>query len=247
MDNISVRKMIIISGICISVAIFGSSVVMSRAALKVAGADKHRITVNGSAQKIVQSDFAVWAGECIRRGNDLPALYRKVGEDLAKVKKYLTSHGFGEKDIIVYRANREPFYKQNDLGNDTHEIQGYELTQVVAIRSKDIEKLKNLSRESLELINDGVEFDSASPDYFYTRLNDLKPEMFAEATAEAKRRATRMTKAAGQRIGPMRSAKEETFQVAPVDSAEPKDSEITDTDFPEKKITATVETVFEIE
>jgi hypothetical protein len=247
MDHVDNRKSIIISGICISVAIFGSSVVMSRAALKVAGADKHQITVTGSAEKIVQSDFAIWAGECVRRGNDLPALYKKVGEDLVKVKKYLTGHGFSEKDIIVYRANREPFYKQNDLGNDTHEIQGYELTQVIEIRSKDIEKLKNLSRESLELISEGIEFESASPDYFYTKLNDLKPEMYAEATAEAKRRATLMAKAAGQRIGPMRSATEETFQVVPVDSEEPQDSEINDTDFSEKKITSTVEARFEVE
>lgn len=247
MDNISVRKSLIIAGVCVSVAILGSSVVISRAAFKVAGTDKHQITVTGSAMKIVQSDFAVWAGECIRRGNDLPALYKKVGEDLVKVKKYLLGQGFSDKDIIVYRANREPLYKQNDLGNDTHEIQGYELTQVVAIRSKDIEKLKNLSRDSLELVSEGIEFESSSPDYFYTKLNDLKPEMYAEATAQAKRRAALMAKAAGQRIGSMRSAKEEIFQVAPVDSAELQDSEINDTDFPEKKITATVMASFEIE
>jgi len=245
MDQIDFRKSLIIAGVCISAAIYGSSIVLSHAALKVAGADKHQITVTGSAEKIVQSDFAAWAGVCTRRGMELKAIYEKVGEDLVRVKKYLIGKGFSEKDIIVFRVNQEILYKQNDLGNDTHEIQGFELTQVVEIRSKDIEKLKNLSRDALELIREGVEFDSSSPDYYYTKLNDLKPEMYAEATTEAKRKASLIAKAAGKKIGSMRSTKTETFQVAPVDSAESQDTEINDTDFPEKKITATVTAVFE--
>ena len=51
------------------------------------------------------------------------------------------------------------------------------------------------------------EFYSGSPEYFSTKLDDLKVEMLAKATENAKLRAENMVKATGNRIGFMRSAK----------------------------------------
>ena len=48
-----------------------------------------------------------------------------------------------------------------------------------------MDKIANISRESTKLINEGIEFDSGSPEYFYTQLDQLKVEMLAKATENA--------------------------------------------------------------
>jgi len=51
-------------------------------------------------------------------------------------------------------------------------------------------------------------------------LDELKVEMLAKATENAKLRAENMVKATGNRIGFMRSAKMGVFQITPVNSTE---------------------------
>ena len=50
------------------------------------------------------------------------------------------------------------------------EFIGYELTQTVQIESKEVDKIEKVSREITELLNQGVQFYSESPRYYYTKL-----------------------------------------------------------------------------
>ena len=56
----------------------------------------------------------------------------------------------------------------------SEEFVEYELTQTVAIESKDVNKIEKISKEITELLNQGVQFYSESPRYYFTKRADLK-------------------------------------------------------------------------
>lgn len=241
------NSQIIILGICIAVATIASSVILSGGFLKVMKFTREQITVTGSAQKEITSDYVVWRGDYWRRDADLKTAYAGLKGDLDKVKAYLVSKGVREGEIRFSSITTTTLYKKNEKGNDTNDIQGYNIGQTVEIRSNDVNRITDVSSESTELIAQGVEFSSQSPEYFYTKLDELKIEMLAKATENAKDRAASMAKSTGNKIGLMRSAKMGVFQITPANSTEVSDWGMNDTSSLDKKVTAVVNVSFAIE
>ena len=163
------------------------------------------------------------------------------------MKKYLAAKGVNEKEIAVSQAVTTTVYKKNEKGNDTNDIQGYSLSQYVEVRSGDVDKIIGVSRESTELIDQGIQFTSSLPEYFYTKLDALKIEMLAKATANAKQRAESMARATGNRVGLMRSARMGVFQITPITSTDVSDYGVNDTTSLDKKVMAVVTVSFAIE
>lgn len=241
------NSQIIILGICIAVATIVSSVIISRGVLRITKFIKEQIAVTGSAQKDIKSDYIVWRGNFSTRQADLKTGYKKLNDDLQVIKKYLVGKAINEKEIIVSQINTSKVYKKNEKGNDTNEIQLYSLSQTVEVRSNDVNKVDMVSRESTDLINENIEFESQAPEYFYTKLDELKIEMLSKATENAKARAENMVKATGNKIGSIRSARMGVFQITPINSMEVSDWGINDTSSLEKKVTAVVNANFAIE
>jgi len=241
------NSQIIILGICIAVATIVSSTILSKGFLKITKFIREQITVTGSAQKEIKSDYIVWKSTFSTRQADLKTGYKKLNEDLEKVKKYLIGKGVNEKEIIVSQISTGKVYKKNEKGNDTNEIQWYVLSQTVEVRSKDVERVDKVSRESTELIEENIELESQAPEYFYTKLDELKIEMLAKATENAKLRAENMVKATGNKIGSIRSARMGVFQITPITSTDVSDWGVNDTSSLEKKVMAVVSASFAIE
>jgi hypothetical protein len=241
------NSQIIILGLCIAVATIVSSLIISQGFLKVMRFSREVITVTGSAQKEIMSDYVVWSCTVTKREVDLASAYKNLKADVEKVKIYFGKSGISKEEMIISQITTETVYKKNEKGNDTNDIEGYKLKQSVELRSGDVEKITGLSRGSTELIDQGVQFESWAPDYFYTKIDELKIEMLAKATENAKARAENMAKATGNKIGVMRSAKMGVFQITPVNSTDVSDWGVYDTTSPDKKVTAVVNVSFAIE
>lgn len=198
---------IIILGICFVIATIVSTVILSKGLLQIKKFSSEVVTVTGSAEKKIVSDYIVWKGEFSRRAPELKSAYAMLQEDLKKVKEYLTSKGVKDDELVISQVNTKVLYKKNEKGYDTNEIEGYLLSQGIEVKSYDVPKIDNVSRESTELIMQGIEFISEAPQYFYTRLTELKIEMLAKATEDAKKRAITMAQSTGNKIGAIRSAK----------------------------------------
>ncbi len=245
--NFLKNSQIIILGICIAAATIVSSMILSGGVLKVMKFTREQICVTGSATKEIRSDYIIWKGTFSRRDTRLKTAYASLKDDLEKIKRYLASKGVAEKDILISSVTTATVYKKNEKGNDTNDIQYYLLSQSVEIRSNDVEKITMVSREATELIDQGIELESQSPEYFYTKLDELKLEMLAKASENAKLRAENMVRAAGNRIGLMRSARMGVFQITPATSTDISDYGMNDTTSLDKKVMAVVTVSFAIE
>ena len=241
------NSQIIILGVCIAAATIISSVILSQGVLKVMKFTREQITVTGSAQKDIESDLIVWKMALSRRDAGLKAAYALLKSDLEKVRAYLASKGVADSEYVVSPVGTTTLYKKNEKGYDTNEIEGYVLSQTIEVKSKYVDKTTQVSREATELIDQGVEVESYAPEYFYTKLDELKIEMLARATENAKERAVKMVNATGNRIGFMRSAKMGVFQITPVNSTEISDWGVNDTSSLDKRVTAVVNVSFAIQ
>ena len=241
------NSQIIVLGICIAAATIASSVILSQGFLKVMKFTREQISVTGSAQKEIKSDYVIWRGDFSRREANLKSAYAGLKADLEKVKCYLVSKGVKDGEINLSSVTTATLYKKNEKGNDTNDIQWYILSQSVEIKSFDVARVTDVARESTDLIAQGVEFSSGAPEYFYTKLDELKIEMLAKASENAKARADNMVRAAGNKIGFMRSAKMGVFQITPLNSTEVSDWGVNDTSSLDKKVTAVVNVCFAIE
>jgi hypothetical protein len=248
MEGIKVLRstQIIILGVCFVVATIVSTLILSQGLMKIKKFSSEVIKVTGSAEKNIISDYIVWKASFSRRDPAMVKAFNMLKEDLKTIREYLATKGINDKEIIVAPVVTAILYKKNEKGNDTNEIEAYLLSQEIEVRSFDVMKVTDVSRQSTELIEKGIEFISFAPEYFYTKLADLKLEMLKEATGNAKKRAEQMASASDNKIGVMRSARMGVFQITPVNSYDVSDWGNNDTTSLEKKVNAVVTAEFAI-
>ena len=181
------------------------------------------ISVTGLAQEDFTSDLITWSGDFSQRAMSLKEAYALLKRDADIVRSYLKGKGVKEAEIVFSAVNINKQFKTlyNDKGESVgSEFDGYLLGQTVTIESHEVDKIEKLAREVTELIDSGVELSSGSPEYFYTKLADLKIKMLANATKDARTRAENIADNAGSDIGNLRKATMGIFQITAQNSSE---------------------------
>lgn len=207
---------------------------------------KDNIAVTGSAYKIVQSDSGMLEFNITARQSNRPAAYALVQKQLPEVVNYLKEKGFTDENIELKTSNGYNTYKYNSNGVSTNEIAYYTHTQPIVVKSNDVQKIKETSIDIQNLISKGIEINTFPPQYYYSKLSDMKVNLLKEATTDAKVRAAAMLNATHNRVGNIESVRMGVFQITPVDSTSVSDMGINDTTTIEKKVTAVANVVFRI-
>ena len=206
-----------------------------------------QIEVTGSAKKQIRSDYAVLRLSASTQGASLQESYAQLEGYGQQVRAFLAQSGVADSLVTARPIETENLYRVTETGMQTGELTGYRLTQRWEVRSSDVNGITALSQRATQLINQGVPLQSSSPEYLYTKLNEVRTEMLAEATEDAMRRAEAIAKSAGAGIGAVRSARMGVFQITARNSTEVSDYGINDTSSLEKDITAVVRVTFAVD
>lgn len=209
-----------------------------------ANVTKDKISVTGSAYQVVKSDSARFEFEIVARKSDKKAAYNTVKAQIPVVMDYLEEKGI--TDIEVKASNGYNSYKYTPNGNVTNDIAYYNLSQPIVIKSDNVQKIKDVSVDIQSLLDKGIDINVMQPEYFYSKLADLKVQLLQDATTDAKDRATAMLKATHNRPGKIQSVQMGVFQITPVDSTNVSDMGINDTTTVDKKVTAVANVVFRV-
>jgi hypothetical protein len=235
----------ILESIALPLALVLAAAVLAGGAMRIADS-RAAVTVTGSARKQIRSDLVIWRGTFSAQAPALADAYGDLARQMNQVRAYLTGKGLPDSALVFSAVNTRTFFVLGPRGNETSAISGYRLFQTVEVRSRDVERITLLAREATELIQQGVAFESNPPEYLYTKLADLKVEMLADATRDAKARAQEMARNSGARIGRLRGARMGVFQITPAFSNQVADYGFNDTSSLLKDITAVVSMSFEI-
>lgn len=174
------------------------------------------ITATGSASYDFTADLIVWRGSFTAKGMTTQEAYNEIKRNSDVIKNYLIENGVPEKEIIFssISINQEFQYEYNEDGIITRQIpDGYNLYQEVSVTSSDVDKIEQISRDITTLIESGVEFFSDPPEYYYTKLDELKLQMIDMATENAKSRIDIMAEKANCKIGKLLNASLGVFQI----------------------------------
>ena len=211
-----------ISTVFISLAIIASCWIGGNA-YKYKFKTNETISVTGLAEKEFVSDEIVWTGSYSRQTMDLKSAYVQLKQDESRIRTYLKEKGISDDELVFSSVSisKEQHNKYNAEGQIIGtEFAGYLLSQNVTVDSKDIDKIEKVSREVTELIETGIEFNSLPPSYYYTKLSELKVDLLAKASADARQRAETIAKNSGSGLGKIKKATMGVFQITGLNSNE---------------------------
>jgi hypothetical protein len=198
------------------------------------------ISVKGCAERVIDSDEISWSATISSQAPQMAEAYNKLKNDLSVLLDYLETEGIPKEDVNVSSISRTVLYGRDEHGNRTDTVTGYRLSQSVRIRSGDLDRVTRISKECTNLMAKGLGIDSGSPDYFCTKIDDLKLEMLGEAARDARQRAEQLVKDSGSKVGALRSSSQGVFQITSAYSTDISDYGIHDTSCWTKKIRAVV-------
>ncbi len=207
-----------------------------------------RIAVKGSAQRRIVSDVIVWRAEIIAQAPDMATAYRKLAKDQPEVVAFIKSHGVDEKLIKTSAVSIQEIHARSKEGVELPDtISAYRVSQNVEISSGEIEKVEKLSRSVTELIDKGVYIQSSPPLYIYTKLAELKVQMLADASKDARTRAEMIAQHTKSRVTRLHTAHMGVMQINPAFSTEVSGDGNNDKTSLEKDVLAVVTASFGVE
>ncbi len=205
------------------------------------------ITVTGSAKKEIVADIGFLRGSINARGATAELAFNDLNSQKPVLINYLESKGFAKDKIEFFTVNNYPVYEIGPNGISTNRILEYNYSQRIEIQSNDVNKIKEISLDISSLVSKGVNFNVENPEYYYSKLADLKIEIQAEAAKDAKNRAEKIAEATGRNLGVLTNARMGVLQITPKFSNMISDYGMNDVSSIEKEITAVVSASFEIE
>lgn len=184
--------------------------------LKGIGANPRTVSVRGLAEREVDADMAVWKLSFSVGGNDLVALKQEVLEQTKIVEAFLKEHGLEESDysILAPEITDSSMNPYQDASRKV--VYQYISKNSILVRSSKVNAVKNASSDTLELIGKGVSVSNNydnNVNYEFNGLNEIKPEMIALATENARLAAEQFARDSGSKVGKIMNATQGLFSI----------------------------------
>ncbi|MGB0894717.1 MAG: SIMPL domain-containing protein [Parashewanella sp.] len=173
--------------------------------------------VKGLAERKVEADKAFWLIQYTVIGNkksDLPELYKSSESDQSKIISLLQNSGFSKQEIMpgVIDYQRQEFRDENqNLVEEKHTLIGE-----IEVQTSKVKLVSQVRAKLNKLIAQGLNVKNNAPSYYFTKLNQIKPEMLKEATKNARLAANEFAENAGVNVGGIRSARQGGFTIRDV-------------------------------
>jgi len=201
------------TGLCLAVGIAVAGFFVSQTLYNVKAA-LNTAEVKGLAERRVEADRANWtlvfrvAGA---KRSDVPQLYARSERDRERIIGVLKENGFGDDEIRPGVID----YGYMEFRDDDQKLvdEKHQLTGSIDVETDKVDLVARTRSKINRLIAEGIDIENRPPRYFFTGLNDIKPDMLKEATQNARIAANEFAENAGVHVGRIRSARQGGFIV----------------------------------
>lgn len=186
---------IALAGYFVSQTIYNSNVGINTAAVK------------GLAERRVEADRAYWSVHYTVSGNDkskISELYETLESHQDQVIQLLKGSGFSDFELQLGVID----YSQLEYRDDDQNLveERFILVGSVEVETDQVQLVANARSQMNELIARGIDVSNNPPAYYFTGLNEIKPDMLKEATTNARLAANEFAANAGVEVGGIRDA-----------------------------------------
>ncbi|HRT99368.1 MAG TPA: SIMPL domain-containing protein [Ignavibacteriales bacterium] len=222
----------------LSIIIFGILLSISISSI---GEQKNTINVTGSASKIITSDFGVLRIKVEANDNNRINAFTKLQHNISETLNFIENEGIDKSLIEAGTIENYTEYIENK-----NKIPRYNFSQTFEIKLNDIQKIKTIASKITSLNSNGIDIYVHPPLFYYSKLQELKSEVQAEATKDAINRANKILSSTNNKLGSIKNVRTGVLQITAPYSTEISDYGMNDEYSVEKKITAVVNITFGI-
>lgn len=166
------------------------------------------VTVRGLAERDVNADLATWTIAYTEQGTELGAVQAAIEQDTRTITDFFRKAGFKEDEISSVGSSVSQYFDSNRGVNNVT------VRRRLQLRTTDVMKARAAYARQFDLIRGGVAIEEGGGMvYSFTKLNDVKPQMIAEATKDARRGAEQFAKDSGTSVGGIKQATQGYFSI----------------------------------
>ncbi|WP_319471196.1 SIMPL domain-containing protein [uncultured Pseudodesulfovibrio sp.] len=208
-------------GLFIAAGIVAGCFVLGNALVNFKAMDRY-VTVKGLAEREVPANLAMWPISFSAAANTLPEVDTAIRKSRTEIMAFLKEQGLGDAEVMDTAPRIDDMQAMNP---NQRPLQRYRAQAVLTVRSGDIATVKKAMSKAGDLVSRGVmlvqnyEF---RPTFAFTGLNEIKPEMIAEATRNARSAAKQFAEDSGSHVGAIRRATQGYFSLQDRDRFTPE-------------------------
>lgn len=183
------------------------------------------VTVKGLSEREVPADLVIWPIAFTVSENDLSQLQGQIQTARKTVYQFLLESGFEQTEIsnaLPQITDAQATFAGLDVSKRPFR---YQARITVLLRSAKIPKVKSAMETSDKLVQQGIALSGgdyqSKPQFLFTGLNQIKPDMIQEANRNARKAAERFAADANSPVGAVRHAIQGPFEIRDVDSSSP--------------------------
>jgi hypothetical protein len=203
---------VILLGLAISIGPGLGGFFIGKAIDRFKASDKS-VTVKGLSERIVESNESHVSIRIHEKTDDISVAAKKVQEEAVSVKKMLVAAGFKVEDIkdtvdikeerLPYSESEKAFYKK------------YQYQLELSINQYDKDAIEKFQKDLLMVNTDGKMLNvKAKQLHTFTKIEEIRAPMLAEATKSARAMADQFAKDSGTRVGGILKASQGSFTIA---------------------------------
>ena len=184
------------------------------------------VTAKGLCEKEMKADKVTWPLKFKELGNDPAELYDRIESNTQTVVSFLKANGLSDEEISI--APPAMVDQQANMSYSSEQVRyRYKANCVVTVVSKNVDLVRKIVSNQAKLMREGVtivsnEYDETSNvTYEFTGLNDIKPEMIAEATKNARKTAEQFATDSESKLGKIKTADQGQFSIEDRDQNTP--------------------------
>ena len=185
-------------------------------AVKTYRSFERTVTVRGLAEQEHIADVVIWPIQFTEASNTQADIYANLESNARKIVTFLTNSGIDESEISVVVPAVTDRSAQLYSGDSNAQFR-YVGSQSVTVYSTNVEKVRSVMRNVAELGKQGVVITGqdyqSSTEYYFTRLNEIKPEMIEAATVEARKVAEKFAQDSNSTLGKIKYATQGQFTI----------------------------------
>lgn len=184
------------------------------------------VTVKGLCEREVEADKVIWPINYRVASNDLSDLTAKMESNRRTIVQFLKDGGIDESEITFSAPKISDKYSQEYVGTDNRRFR-YISQNVITVSTEKVSKVQPLTTRVQELLKAGVIVSSENYwddniQYLFEGLNEIKPDMIHEATANARVAAEQFATDSDSKIGKIKTASQGTFSIEDRDATTPQ-------------------------
>ena len=198
------------------------SVILANSLIKFRAMERV-VQVKGLSEREVAADTVIWPIKFNEVDNNLTTLVANLERKNEQIQAFLKLQGFSQKEITV--AVPQIVDRQAGFYDPNANQLRYTASSTVTVYSSNVDLVHQAMAKLLELSKTGIaiagqDYDS-KPEFIFSGLNELKPDMIEEATRNAREVATKFAADSDSKLGKIKMASQGQFSITDRDSNTP--------------------------